>query len=130
MARCAAPLAVDPLQLGRARVVSKGEGDTRDHDRGSERQTGGANHGEQRMLVASRSALALSTLVCCTRLYAILLLNSELGVLILSCARMFRDVFRFMTLLGLIMVACPPRVGCSARSSLSGRPAPRRAPRI
>ena len=56
MARCAAPLAVDPLQLGRARIVSKGEGDTRDDDRGSERQTGGANHGEQRMLVASRSA--------------------------------------------------------------------------
>ena len=56
MTRCAAPLAVDPLQLGRARVVSKGEGDTRDDDRGSERQTGGANHGEQRMLVASRTA--------------------------------------------------------------------------
>ena len=56
MARCAAPLAVDPLQLGRARIVSKGEGDTRDDDRGSERQTGGANHGEQRMLVASRTA--------------------------------------------------------------------------
>ena len=69
------------------------------------------------LLVASRSTLALSTLVCCTRLYAIILLNSELGVLILSCARMFRDVFRFMTLLGLIMVAFGARVGGVARTA-------------
>ena len=47
----------------------------------------------------SRAALALGALVCCTRLFAMLLLNPRLGVLILSCARMYQDVRRLMMIL-------------------------------
>jgi hypothetical protein len=60
--------------------------------------------GGLQLLWYSRAALALGALVCCTRLFAMLLLNPRLGVLILSCARMYQDVRRFMMILGLVMV--------------------------
>ena len=55
--------------------------------------------GGLQLLWYSRAALALGALVCCTRLFAMLLLNPRLGVLILSCARMYQDVRRLMMIL-------------------------------
>ena len=52
--------------------------------------------GGLQLLWYSRAALALGALVCCTRLFDMLLLNPRLGVLILSCARMYQDVRRRM----------------------------------
>ena len=60
--------------------------------------------GAVELLVAHRTALALGALVCTTRLFAMILLDRQLGVLILSCARMGQDVSRFMTLLSVIML--------------------------
>ena len=60
--------------------------------------------GAVELLVLHRTALALGALVCTTRLFAMILLDRQLGVLILSCARMGQDVFRFMTLLSVIML--------------------------
>ena len=55
--------------------------------------------GGLQLLWYSRAALALGALVCCTRLFAMLLLNPRLGVLILSCARMYQDVRRLTMIL-------------------------------
>ena len=54
--------------------------------------------GGLQLLWYSRAALALGALVCCTRLFDMLLLNPRLGVLILSCARMYQDVRRPMSM--------------------------------
>jgi hypothetical protein len=56
------------------------------------------------MLVASRRALAVGGLVCCFRLFSMMSLSQSLGVLFISCVRMYSDIKRWAVVLGLVCV--------------------------